>query len=205
MKIKQSINISHDGCVNLALPGCQAHCRNWTCGYFLRNKWIKYMILNDETEFCNKYARSSNGEMDVIPFREVSWRNYRWTHFGEFLQSLHHILILLSSEKCYSSQGVFEFLFHIHVVHWINTISWNNVTESTLHEEVHLDFPLWSNPDVHTMIFLKYMDRLFSKYMDRQYKRNTLIFALQRAVGISCWYQVVLMQGARPLLPPRMF
>lgn len=95
--------------------------------------------------------------------------------------------------------------FHIHVVHWINTISWNNVTESTLHEEVHLDFPLWSNPDVHTMIFLKYMDRLFSKYMDRQYKRNTLIFALQRAAGISCWYQVVLMQGARPLLPPRMF
>lgn len=70
------------------------------------------MILNDETEFCNKYARSSNGEMDVIPFREVSWRNYRWTHFGEFLQSLHHILILLSSEKCYSSQGVFEFVSH---------------------------------------------------------------------------------------------
>ena len=50
------------------------------------------MILNDETEFCNKYARSSNDEMDVIPFREVSWRSYGWTHFGEFLQSLHHIL-----------------------------------------------------------------------------------------------------------------
>lgn len=71
-------------------------------------------------------------------------------------------LILLSSEKCYSSQGVFEFLFHIHVVHCINTISRNNVTESTLHgEEVHLDFPLWSNSEVHTTIFSKYMDRLF--------------------------------------------
>lgn len=124
---------------------------------FLMNKCMKYMILDDETDFYKKYTRSSNDEMDIILLRGISWRSYGWPHFGEFLQSLHHIfLTLLSSKKCYSSPGVFEFLFHVSVIHCINTTGGNNVTESTLHgKAARLDFPLWHNSVVHTTISSK--------------------------------------------------
>lgn len=129
--------------------------------------------------------------------------------FWGILQSLHHFLTLLSNEKCYFSQGIFEFLFHIYGSHRVNTTGRNHVMESTLHvEDAPLDFPLGLNSDVHTTISSKYMDMPF--YLERQIeqttnRRNTLISALQRAVGISWWDQVVLLWGACHLLSPRMF
>lgn len=118
------------------------------------------MILYGETDFYKKYAKSSNDEMDIILFRGISCRSYGWTHVGEFLQSLCHVfLTLLSSKKCYSSPGVFEFLFHVSVIHGINTTGGNNVMESTLQgKDTHLDFPLWHNSVVHTTISSKYVD-----------------------------------------------
>lgn len=108
------------------------------------------LILN------NKYAKSSNNEMGITLFRGVIWRSYGsgLTRFGEFLQSLHHIfLTLLSSGKCYSSQGIFELLFHIYVIHSINTTGQTNLMEGRLRgEDVHPDFSLWHNSEVHTTI-----------------------------------------------------